>query len=126
MNKLQKLFLYFLIGCIGIRLLLVYIAKTTSIKYLPYLGYIALIFVAGFLYMHVFNPRKSMKGVFGEPIWWGYLRPVHAILWFLFAISAIMKKQFAWIFLLIDVTVGLGGFVNFHYRNGDIVKVFKT
>jgi hypothetical protein len=124
MNKLQQLFLYFLVGCIGVRLLLVYIAKTVNNKYLPYLGYVALLPVAGFMYIHLFNGRKSNKGAFGEDIWWQNLRPVHALFYFLFAISAIMRKNFAWIFLMIDVTIGLLSFLTFHYQNGDMLKVF--
>jgi hypothetical protein len=125
MNKLQQLFLYFLVGCIGARLLLVYLAKSINIKYLPYLGYVALLPVFGILYIYFFNGRKSNKGVFGEDIWWQDLRPVHATTWFLFAIFAIMKKSFAWIFLLVDVVISLVAFLTHHYRNGDISKVFS-
>ena len=43
MNNLQKIFLMFLIGCIGLRSLFVIIAKYINTKYLKYLGYLALI-----------------------------------------------------------------------------------
>ena len=43
MNDLQKRFALFLFGCIGLRSLLVYITKTTGVKYLQILGYVAVI-----------------------------------------------------------------------------------
>ena len=51
MNSLQKRFLLFLIGCIGTRSLFVYISKTISVKYLPLLGYLALLPAIGFIYI---------------------------------------------------------------------------
>jgi hypothetical protein len=125
MNKLQELFLYFLIGCIGVRLIVVYVAKNINIEYLPYLGIVGLFPAIGFSYIYFFNGRKSKKGAFDEDIWWEDLRPVHGILWFLFAISALLRKQYAWIFLMTDVTVGLVSFLTHHYRNGDMLKVFS-
>ena len=124
MNKLQELFLYFLIGCIGARLIVVYVAKNINIEYLPYLGILALFPALGFSYIYFFNGRKS-KGAFNEDIWWEDLRPVHATLWFMFSISALLQKQYAWIFLMTDVTVGLVAFLTHHYRNGDTLKVFS-
>ena len=38
MNDMQKRFALFLFGCIGVRSLFVYIAKTSNVQYLPYLG----------------------------------------------------------------------------------------
>ena len=43
MNTIQKRFLLFLVGCIGTRLLLVYIAKNIDIKLLKYMGYLLLL-----------------------------------------------------------------------------------
>jgi hypothetical protein len=60
----------------------------------------------------------------GEKIWWNNLRPIHAILYILFAISAINKKSYSWIFLLIDVILGLTMFLYHHYSIGDFSKLF--
>ena len=125
MNKIQELFLYFLIGCIGARLILVYVAKIMDPNYLPFFGILGLVPAVGFSYIYFFNGRKTNKGVFGEDIWWENLRPIHATLWFLFSISAILRKSFAWIFLMTDVTVGLFAFLTHHYQNGDMLKVLK-
>jgi hypothetical protein len=124
MNNLQKRFLLFLFGCIGTRTLFVYIAKNVNSNYLPYLGYLALLPAIGFVYLYLFGLRKTGAEVFGEKIWWNDLRPVHAILYFLFAFNAINGNRNSWIYLLVDSIIGLLSFLFFHYTNGDFSKVF--
>ena len=124
MNTLQKRFLLFLVGCIGTRSLFVYIAKNTNSNYLPYFGYLALLPAIGFTYLYLFGLRKTGAEVFGEKIWWNDLRPIHALLYFLFAFNAINRNRNSWIYLLVDVIIGLLSFLFFHYRNGDFSKVF--
>ena len=75
----------FLIGCIGIRSILVYIAKNININYLPIMGYLALLPAIGFLYIFMNNLRKTGLEVFGDKIWWNLLRPIHGILYLFFA-----------------------------------------
>jgi len=123
MNDLQKRFALFLIGCIGTRSLFVYIAKNISLKYLPYLGFLALLPAFGFTYIFLTGARKTGAEVFGEKIWWNDLRPLHALFYTLFASMAIMGNKFAWVWLLIDVLVGLTSFLFFHYKNGDFYKL---
>ena len=123
MNNIQKRFLLFLIGCIGLRSLFVIIAKNIDIKYLPYLGYLALLPTLGFIYIFATDSRKTGAEVFGGKIWWNNLRPVHALLYGLFAYNAINKNHNAWIYLLIDVLIGLFSFLIFHYFNGDFSKL---
>jgi len=125
MNDIQKRFALFLLGCIGTRSLLVYMAKTINVKYLPYMGSIALLISAGFFLIYTFKLRKTGGEVFGDKIWWNDLRPVHGLLYLLFAISAIQKKSYSWIFLLIDVCIGLISFLTFHYYNNDFTKIFN-
>ena len=123
MNTIQKRFLLFLIGCIGLRSLFVVIAKNIDIKLLPYLGYLALLPAIGFIYIYVTDSRKTGAETFGEKIWWNDLRPVHALMYGLFAFNAINKNPNAWIYLLIDVLIGLFSFLIFHYTNGDFGKI---
>ena len=106
MNHLQQRFLLFLIGCIGIRALFVIIAKYIDTKYLKYLGYLALLPAIGFIYIYVTGSRKTGGEVFGEKIWWNNLRPIHSILYFLFAYNAIVGNKQSWIYLLVDVSIG--------------------
>ena len=123
MNDLQKRFALFLIGCIGTRFLFVYIAKNINVKYLPYLGFLALLPAIGFMYIYISGSRKTGQEVFGEKIWWNDLRPIHALFYTLFAATAIMGKRIAWVWLLVDVLFGLTSFLIFHYRNGDFSKL---
>ena len=125
MNRLQQRFLLFLIGCIGTRSMFVIIAKYISIKYLKYLGYLALLPAIGFMYIYLTGSRKTGAEVFGEKIWWNNLRPLHSILYFLFAYNAIIGNKQSWIYLLADVLVGLISFVIHHYLNGDFFKLLN-
>jgi len=120
MNPLQKRFLMFLIGCIGVRTLFVIIAKYINTKYLKYLGYIALLPAIGFMYIYLTGSRKTGAETFGEKIWWNDLRPIHSILYFLFAYNAILGNTYAWIYLLVDVLFGLISFLIHHYVNGNL------
>jgi hypothetical protein len=123
MNNIQKRFLLFVIGCIGTRSLFVLIAKNIDIKYLKYLGYLALLPAIGFAYIYLTGSRKTGQEVFGEKIWWNDLRPLHSLLYFLFAYNAIIGNKNSWVYLLIDVVIGLISFIIFHYRNGDFTKL---
>ena len=123
MNTIQKRFLLFLIGCIGTRSLFVCIAKNINITYLKYIGYLALLPAIGFFYLFFTGTRKTGPEVFGDKIWWNNLRPIHGLLYLLFAYNAITGNKFAWIYLLIDLIIGLVSFLGFHYYNGDFNKL---
>lgn len=121
-NELKRLLLFF-IGCIGVRLFFVYLAKTIDIKYLPYLGYLALLPTFGFLYIFFTGSRQTGAEVFGEKIWWNHLRPLHAFLYGLFAYNAIIKNSKAWVYLLIDVIIGFS--FALHKRWDVIIGLYK-
>lgn len=125
MNNIQKRFLLFLVGCIGLRTLFVIIAKNISVTYLKYLGYAAILPAVGFMYIFLSGTRKTGSEVFGEKIWWNDLRPIHSLLYLLFAYNAITGNTQSWIYLLVDVLIGLVAFINFHYKNGDFSKLTK-
>ena len=122
MTKLQKRMLMFLIGCIGVRSLFVVIAKYINTNYLKYLGYLALLPAIGFIYIYLTGSRKTGPETMGKKIWWNDLRPIHSILYLLFAYNAIRGNKQAWIYLLTDVLVGLISFSIHHYVNGDFSK----
>ena len=121
---MQKRFLLFLIGCIGTRTLFVYLAKIASTTYLKYMGYLALLPAIGFFYLFLSGSRKTGGEVFGEKIWWNDLRPVHGVMYLLFAYNAINGNDNAWIYLLVDVIIGLLSFLTFHYYNNSFKDVF--
>ena len=124
MNHLQQRMLMFLIGCIGVRSLFVIIAKYVNTQYLKYMGYLALLPAIGFIYIYLTGSRKTGAETFGEKIWWNNLRPIHSMLYFLFAYNAINGNKQAWIYLLVDVLFGLISFLVHHYVNGDFFKLF--
>ena len=122
-TNLQKRFLMFLLGCIVIRLLFVYIAKNININKLPFLGYISIILVIGFILIFITKSRETGFEVFGEKIWWNNLRPIHSLLYGIFAYNAINKNPNSWVFLLIDVLFGLGSFLTHHYLENNFSKI---
>ena len=125
MNTIQKRFLLFLIGCIGTRTLLVYLAKNVDKTNLKYMGYLSLLPAIGFFYLFLSGSRKTGAEVFGDKIWWTNLRPVHGLLYFLFSYNAINGNPDAWMYLLVDVIIGLISFLGFHYYNNDFTKLYN-
>lgn len=124
MNDIQKRFALFLIGCIGLRLFFVYLAKSKQ-AYLPYFGAFALLPGIGFLYIFATDTRKTGAEVFGDEIWWNNLRPVHGLLYLLFGVLALQKKSYSWLILLIDVCVGLTSFLIYHSAKGNFTKLIN-
>jgi len=124
MNTIQKRFLLFLIGCIGIRTLFVYLAKIANTTYLRYMGYLSIFPAIGFFYLFFTGSRKTGEEVFGQKIWWNNLRPIHGTLYSLFAYNAINGNKSAWIYLLVDVIIGLISFVTFHYYNNNFKYLY--
>jgi hypothetical protein len=125
MNTTQKRFLLFLFGCIGTRTLLVYLAKNVNKTYLKYMGYLSLLPAIGFFYLFLSGSRKTGAEVFGDKIWWNDLRPVHGLMYFLFSYNAINGNPNAWLYLLVDVIIGLISFLSFHYYNNDFTKLYN-
>ena len=105
----------FLIGCIGMRSLIAYAAFAAPIQYLPYLGVIALLPVIGWTYILATGSRKTGLEVDGERIWWNGLRPIHALNYAAFAATAFTKNHNAYMFLVWDVILGLGAWINHHF-----------
>jgi len=124
MNDIQKRFIMFIFGCIVARVSLVFLAKNVSPKYLQLLGFLCLLPALGFLIIYLGDLRKTGVEVNGSEIWWNELRPVHAVMYLLFAIYAIKKKDFAWIILLLDVCIGVIAFIMYHYNADNFSKLF--
>lgn len=125
MNNIQKRFILFLFGCIGTRLLLVYLAKIASKEFLKYMGYLALIPAIGFIYLFITGSRKTGLEVFGDKIWWNKLRPIHSLLYFMFAYNAINGNSGSWKFLLLDALVGLTSFLVYHWKMNHFVSLYS-
>jgi len=115
MDTMTNRTLLFLIGCIGTRSLFVYIAKIISLDLLKYMGYLALLPAIGFIYIYITDSRQTGPEVFGDKIWWNNLRPIHGLLYSLFAYNAITGNKNAWIYLLVDVVFGMLMFLVHHF-----------
>jgi hypothetical protein len=110
-----KRMLMFLIGCMGARLGLTYAAYRFPVL-LPWLGLLALAISIGFATIYINGWRKTGLEVGGQAIWWNDLRPVHAFMYGLFALLALMGvKEHAWKVLLLDTIIGFLAFVLHHF-----------
>ena len=116
MNKQNKRIILFIFGCLFARVVITFLVKNSPKDKLPYLGLLGLIPAIGFSYIYITGKRKTGGEVFGERIWWNSLRPIHAILYFLFAFLAINKNKKAYLPLLIDVNIGLMAFLSYHLK----------
>lgn len=118
--QLKRLLVY-LIGCIGSRTLLTYVAKTINPDYLPYMGGLALPIAIGFIYIYIFGSEsadKQLEWTGDKTVWWNDLRIVHGINYLIFAILAVQKSQYAWMVLGLDVSIGLIAWIVHHTSPG--------
>ena len=120
LTDIQKRMLLFLIGCMGVRFGLAYLAYAyrNNALVLKVMGALALGPAIGFTVIFLGGYRKTGAEVFGDKIWWNALRPVHALLYFTFsfmALSAAHYRKHAWMVLLLDAFIGLFGFLFHHF-----------
>lgn len=126
MDILTKRFLLFGIGCIGTRSVFIILSATAPVYYLRILGFIGLFLSIGVAWIYVNGLRKVGFEIFGDAIWWNYLRPIHSVLYAVFAYYAIRGNTNAWKWLALDLAIGITAFFTFHYRNGNFGKAFKN
>ena len=107
--------LLFLVGCIGSRSLLAYIASTLSSSQLHYLAVLTMIPVLGWAYIMWTGSRKTGLETGGEPIWWNSLRPVHTLNYAAFSLLAFQGNEKAYLFLVFDVVFGLFAWIHHHF-----------
>ena len=124
MNDIQKRFLAFLIGCIGVRSLLTYLSYKLKSEKLPYLAIITLLIGIGFVRIYIFNLRKTGPETLGKEIWWDILRPIHGFLYLYFTYLAFKKEKNSFVPLLIDTILGLFAFLYYHYSVNSFSKLF--
>jgi hypothetical protein len=110
MNDLTKRTLLFLLGCMGARLTIVWLAKTQE-KLLPLIAIFALGVAIGMFRIYLTNSRTTGPEVLGGKIWWNSIRPLHVILWASFAIAVFSGVEGAWKILAADVLLGLTAFL---------------
>lgn len=131
MNDIQKRFAMFLGGCIttraGFVVLSYFLArssKSNAAKTLKGLGYLALLPALGWIIIFSFGLRKQGRETQQAPIWWNFARPFHAMFYILFA-AFVLSNDYklvknAYIWLLIDVVLGLTLFLWYHIKNNNL------
>lgn len=125
MFNIQNRFILFLLGCIPTRLFLVFLARYGDKTIRTILSGITFSIATGFLIIYFGGLRKTGVETGGDVIWWNDLRPVHAFIYYAFAISNYYGNRGAWKLLLLDTFVGLTSFFIFHYRNNDFKRLLS-
>lgn len=97
------------------RISLVLFAKYINKNYLKYLAIPGLILALSFIYIYIFDLRNIGIEVGNNKIWWNNLRPIHGLLYLIFAIYAYKEKDYSYIPLLLDVILGIISFITFHF-----------
>ena len=112
LDKKQRIAM-FLIGCVGARLGLAYVALVAPNKILSViLGIIG----TGFALIWIMGWRKTGLETGGQPIWWNHLRPLHALAYLTSAVLLWFKyRRDAAIIIVLDLIVGLTSFL-FHHK----------
>lgn len=98
--------------CVLVRLSLAFFIKNLKGKWLRLSSLIGFFIGLGFLIMIIIN---RTDGAFGQKVWWGNYRIIHAILYFMFGILAFNKHQLSYLPILIDTILGLIFYINKHY-----------
>jgi hypothetical protein len=110
----NKSILYFLLGCIPIRILIAVLPNIIDKTYLFYYSFVLLSLAIGFLYLYFNNLRLNAFEAGGNT-WWSEYRLIHGMLYLIAAIYAYQMKSIAGIPLTIDVIFGFILFINHHY-----------
>jgi hypothetical protein len=120
----QKRFLLFMV-CILIRGLMVYVSNI-NIKYRRIIAWILVIAVLGMLKIIITGDKRE-KGIAGQEIWWGYLRPIHVILWTIFIVMTFIPTytKYAWMVLLLDLTIGIIAWIIQQQKLGNFLKIIE-
>lgn len=113
LDNLSKRQINFIFGCILSRATIVVLAS----KYPKEMAIPALAVATGFFVIYILGLRKTGLETNGEPIWWDWLRPVHAALFAGFSYVAYTQEKLrykAWVLLAIDLFIGVLAWTKHH------------
>jgi len=106
----------FLLGCIPARIFLVYIAyllcEKKGLKNL--FSLFTLMIGLSFIIIYLNGWRKTGLETEGRLIWWNDIRPLHGVIFITFSLLNFLNFKYSWIFLALDVIIGLIAFF-YHY-----------
>jgi hypothetical protein len=114
MDNRHKRILLFLFFCIGTRALFTYVVAKHEKKYRLGVTILLLIPAIGFGYIYANDLRKTGREVFGDKIWWNYMRPFHSLMYFLTAYLVNLGHEKAFYPLALDTIAGLRAFTLYH------------
>ncbi len=98
--------LLFFTCCLTSRLLLAVASYYVPDAWLPLCGYLALGPAIGFMTLYTLGLRETGKGMNGGDIWWVHMRPIHGVMYLLFALFAIRGERYGSAVLVSDALVG--------------------
>ena len=99
----------FYLGCMPVRLGLAYATSRLNEVQLKYAGIAAAI--AGILFILVWATNSRLrKGAFGGSVWWAQLRPIHGLIYIIFALNALSGNRDSYKWLIADAGLGFASF----------------
>jgi hypothetical protein len=106
----------FLLACIGIRLLFAisayWIEKNEYNNLRILIGLVGLVISLSFLFIYFFGSETADRQLEvwkdeDRKVWWNKFRIIHGILYLFFALFALTHTNGSYLFLTVDVTLGL-------------------
>lgn len=103
--------------CILTRFILFLGAQYGSPYVKQIISYLATLIALGFTSIYLFGLRPNGTDGIEAVVWWNHLRPIHALLFGLYAYtSLVLECKCSAFFLLADVFVGIASYLT-HYKN---------
>lgn len=123
LSVVQQRFLFFTV-CILTRGLLIYFSNK-DIKYRKLIAIFYIFITLGMLNVIITGGKRD-KGILGQEIWWGYIRPVHFILWTTFIVMTFIPKYTDYVpmILLLDLVISTSTWIIQQQKLGNFSKVF--
>ena len=94
-------------------------------EYAWVIGVMYVLFATG-LAWRLLNHKTSDRGGFGGPVWWNSMRPVHIVLWLLFAVLVARKDERVWMPLALDILLSLIATTNHYFLRPKEVVILKV
>lgn len=111
MLSTRESILYFLLGCMPIRILLTLLPIYISDTMLFYYGLVLSVIAGSFLYLYFTSSRLNAFEA-GGSTWWANFRLLHGLLYLAASIYAVQGLSIAWLPLFIDTLLGFALFIN--------------
>ena len=105
-NKMNSSLSFYYMICILVRVFIAYLAFLSYNSNLRYI-LVAFLFTVSIVLTYLYITKRRKIGAFGQKIWWDFLRPIHAILFFISGVLLSTKVKETYIILLISAFIGI-------------------